>query len=155
MCDFILKTGEERKDCLLYRKMINRSNPLEGQRLKEYIAKKRSTAGTYSSWSDSFTFEAMAAYLDRPVLQVIYPVYIDGDKRADLPPRFYRSYCGSEEVLPIQIHYNGINHYNTFAPKNLPDKPKGANTVEELFANFDECDFEGRSLSASSSRSSV
>lgn len=132
ICNFIVKTGNEKKNTLLYRQMMNRKTPLEGKALTAYIAKKRSTDGSFSSWSDWFTFEACAAMLDRPVLQVTYPRYVNGEKRPDLPPAFYRSYNGSNDKLPVQIHYNGTNHYNTFVPKELP-RAKTANTIEELF----------------------
>jgi N-formylglutamate amidohydrolase len=81
--------------------MMNRKVPLEGKALTAYVARKRSTEGSYDSWSDWFTFEACAAMLDRPVLQVTYPRYVNGKKRPELPPAFYRSYCGSNDKLPV------------------------------------------------------
>jgi hypothetical protein len=81
--------------------MMSRAEPLEGRALKKYIAKKRSTDGYKSSWSDDIMFEAMAAMLDRPVLQVTYPMYVNGEQRPDLPPRFYRSYSGSNNTIPV------------------------------------------------------
>jgi hypothetical protein len=97
-----------------------RQTPLEGKALQDYIARKRATTGALSSWSDSITFEAMAEMLERPVMQVTYPRYVDGEKRPELEPRFFLSSCGSREKLPVFIHYNGINHYNTFVPKAYP-----------------------------------
>lgn len=124
-----------------------RQTPLEGKALQDYIARKRATTGALSSWSDSITFEAMAVMLERPVMQVTYPRYVDGEKRPELEPRFFLSSCGSREKLPVFIHYNGINHYNTFVPKAYPvsvqkqaAKPvaKPTGMMAGMFAGFED-----------------
>ena len=71
-------------------------------------------------------FEAMAAVLDRPIMQLTYPRYVDGVPRPDLEPKFYLSQSGSRKKLPVYVHYNGINHYNSFVPKKWPAAPKPA-----------------------------
>jgi hypothetical protein len=101
MCDFIVKTSKDKKSTFLYNKLTKRTVPLEGKALDDYISKKRQTNGAFSSWSDGITFEAMAAMLDRPIVQVTYPVYIDGKKRSDLAPRFHTSYCGDRSKVPV------------------------------------------------------
>lgn len=62
----------------------------------------------------------MAEVLGRPVMQLTYPRYIDGVKQPTLEPKFMLSHNGARTKLPVYIHYNGINHYNTFVPKVFP-----------------------------------
>lgn len=61
----------------------------------------------------------MAQVIDRPLVQFTYPRYVNGTKRPDLPPSFYRSIGGDNTKMPVFVHYNGTNHYNVFVPKNL------------------------------------
>ena len=90
----------------------NKKNPAQ------YLRNKRSTEGSYDSWSDYITFRAMIESQDRPIVQCTYPRYIDGCKRPDLPPKFWVSNKGcTNQKDAIFIHYNGINHYNVFVPK--------------------------------------
>ena len=96
------------------------------------------------TWSDGITFEAMAAVLDRPIMQLTYPAYINGEKCPEIGPRFCLSACGSRSNLPIFIHYNGINHYNTFVPKAWPaatakpvTKQTGKGSMSGMFAGLE------------------
>lgn len=105
--------------------------PIQGAALKEYINKKRRTNGAYSTWSDNIIFEAMSQVLDRPIMQLTYPRYVDGEAKPELGPSFFLSKGGARTKLPIFVHYNGINHYNTFVPKSYKGaspaaKPAGA-----------------------------
>lgn len=121
VCDLLVQKSKD-KDSVLYKKMADRKIPLvDNQKaLDEYIGKKRQTTGQLYTWSDNLTFEAMAEVLDRPVMQLTYPRYVDGVKRPELEPKFFLSTCGNRSKLPVFIHYNGINHYNTLAPKAWP-----------------------------------
>ncbi len=74
-CDLIVQ-HREKKDSLIYKKMMDRETPLVGNQLDAYIKQKRATTGQLYTWSDSITFEAMAAMLNRPIMQLTYPVYI-------------------------------------------------------------------------------
>lgn len=61
-----------------------------------------------------------------------YPRYKGGVKVEDSEPSFCLSKGGDRNKLPIFVHYNGINHYNTFVPMQYPSastapkaQPKG------------------------------
>ncbi len=87
----------------------------------------------------------MAAVLNRPIMQLTYPVFINGEKQPEIGPKFFLSALGSRSKLPIFIHYNGINHYNTFVPKAWPaatakpiSKPNGVSAMGGMFAGLDD-----------------
>lgn len=94
------------------------------------------------TWSDNITFDAMAQHLDRPIMQLTYPRYVGGVKNPDLEPKFIVSKSGNRTKLPIYIHYNGINHYNTFVPRSYKvagvspaRKPAGAQPITKTSAS--------------------
>ena len=91
-----------------------------------YIAKKRSTDGMRYTWSDSATANGVAATCGKgPILQVIYPIYRNGEPCPEIPPKFYfLTKTGDRTKLPIFIHYNGINHYNAIVPASWPAPQK-------------------------------
>lgn len=114
-CDLIVKKKDMAgniKDRLLARK-----TPLTGAAFNAYIAKKRAVTGQGFTWSDNITFDAMAQHLDRPIMQLTYPRYVNGEKKPELEPKFMLSMSGARTKLPVYIHYNGINHYNCFVPR--------------------------------------
>ena len=117
--------------------MMERQTPLTGPALLEYIKKKRLTTGQVFTWSDGVIFEAMAEVLGRPIMQLTYPRYRDGDPQPDLRPVFSLSKCGNREKLPIFVHYNGINHYNCFVPKAYPkQQPIAAKSAGGAFGGM-------------------
>ena len=87
VCDKIVEASK-RKDGVLKTKMMSRTTPLEGKALDEYIKKKRQTNGALYTWSDGIIFEAMAEVLDRPIMQLTYPLYRNGEKVEDCGPVF-------------------------------------------------------------------
>jgi len=78
-------------------------------------------------------------------MQLTYPVFINGEKQLGMGPKFCLSALGSRSKLPIFIHYNGINHYNTFVPKAWPAAPtkpigksNGVSAMGGMFAGLDD-----------------
>lgn len=137
--------NKENKESLIYKKMMNRQTPLVGNQLDAYIKNKRATTGQLYTWSDSLIFEAMAEMLSRPIMQLTYPVYINGEKKTEIGPKFMLSACGNRTKLPIFVHYNGINHYNVFVPKAWPaattkpvTKQSGMGGMAGMFAGLED-----------------
>lgn len=63
--------------------------------------------------------------LNRPIVQVTYPRYVNGKKDLKLEPEFNFHHSGtSGKEQPVYVHYNGINHYNVFVPSTYEDSHK-------------------------------
>ena len=96
----------------------------------------------------------MGEVLDRPVMQLTYPRYRNGEVDETLKPSFYCSRTGNSNKLPIFVHYNGINHYNVFVPKAYPKRVAEPESDEGKGGSwFDEVD--SRPTSSSSSQRSA
>ena len=86
-CDWIVK---EKDSKLLSGIFARRNVPFKTDAdFDAYIVKKRSTNGMRYTWSDAATANAVAATCGKgPILQCIYPKYINGKACPELPPKF-------------------------------------------------------------------